>query len=908
MHDEAATHYVDMIDQTSLGHRYLKEQFGITPRIGWQIDPFGHSAVQAYLLGAELGFDAFFFARADYQDIIKRRKERTMEVIWQGSKSLGASAQIFAGLLWHHYEPPHEFQFDISSTTSPIQDDPALFGYNVPKLVDLFVEYATNQSKEYRTNHVMWPMGDDFAYENANTWYKQIDKLIHYVNKDGRVSAFYSTPSIYLDAVHAANATWHLKTDDYFPYSDCPHCFWTGYFTSRPALKGYVRKLSALLQAARQVEFLVGKNSTGPNTDSLEEAVAILQHHDGVSGTEQQHVANDYAARLAAGESEAEMVFNKALASLISTNATVSTSLVEEVNSKPARRVVTDIGDPAPSSGSADLNLVQCNLLNVSYCPPTEVELKPGKSFVVVTYNPLGWEREDFVRVPVSSSKIEVIDAENNVIPSQLIPITDADRKLRNKYVELHAGVNASTVPKFFLVFAAAVPPLGYTSFVVRPSSSNTTTAKMSSYETRRVGRSVYLKSSQLQLNFSKQTALLTQMKNKKTGVSTSLEQSYCWYNGSSGITAEDLNQASGAYLFRPNTSECFPFNSSHQTMTVFRGPLVEEVHQQFSPWVSQVTRVYTNVEHAEIQFTVGPIPIDDSNGKEIVTKITTPLKTEKSFYTDSNGRDFLKRVRDYRPDWDLEVIEPVAGNYYPLNLGIYMKDNESDVSVLVDRALGGSSIEDGQLEIMLHRRLLYDDHRGVAEALNETVCSNDGHCEGLTVQGKFYINISPSEVAAEWRRIKGQQILMPLQLSFSVLEDGNTEPLRTPRFSALKVGYELPLNIAVMTLQELNEEEVLLRLANLFEVDESTRLSRTSTVDLLNLFPNHKIKEVKEVTLSANQEKSEVKKLEWNIEASEASPKILRGRPLRDDETIVEIAPMEIRTFLLRVRSNKHH
>ena len=54
MHDEATTHYVDMIDQTTLGHRYIKEQFGKTPRIGWQIDPFGHSAVQAYLLGAEV--------------------------------------------------------------------------------------------------------------------------------------------------------------------------------------------------------------------------------------------------------------------------------------------------------------------------------------------------------------------------------------------------------------------------------------------------------------------------------------------------------------------------------------------------------------------------------------------------------------------------------------------------------------------------------------------------------------------------------------------------------------------------------------------------------------------------------------------------------------------------------------
>ena len=62
--------------------------------------------------------------------------------------------------------------------------------------------------------------------------------------------------------------------------------------------------VSYSLQAARQLEFLVGRNKGSPNTDSLEEAMALLQHHDGVSGTSKQHAANDYAKRLSRGSVE----------------------------------------------------------------------------------------------------------------------------------------------------------------------------------------------------------------------------------------------------------------------------------------------------------------------------------------------------------------------------------------------------------------------------------------------------------------------------------------------------------------------------------------------------------------------------------------------------------------------------
>ncbi|XP_009415848.2 probable alpha-mannosidase At5g13980 isoform X1 [Musa acuminata AAA Group] len=878
MHDEAAVHYIDMIDQTTLGHRFIKQEFGIIPRIGWQIDPFGHSAVQAYLLSAEVGFDALYFFRIDYQDLAKRKDLKSLEVIWRASKSRGLSADIFTGIFPKNYEPPPGgFYFEVNDDSPVIQDDPLLFDYNVQERVDDFVAAALSQANITRANHIMFTMGTDFKYQYANSWFRQLDKFIHYVNKDGRVNALYSTPSIYTDAKYALEESWPLKTGDFFPYADNPNAYWTGYFTSRPAIKGYVRMMSAYYLAARQLEFFTERNSSGYTTDSLADALAIAQHHDAVTGTEKQHVANDYAKRLSIGYSEAEKLVGASL-----------TCLTEPISS--------------PGCYNTTTKFEQCPLLNISYCPPSEVDLSLGKKMIVLVYNSLGWKRNDIIRIPVISESI-VHDSDGNEIESQLLPLADATINLRSHHVKAYLGISPSITPKFWLIFAVSVPPLGFNTYFVSSTKGKGagSVASVSTFYSSEESKSsnIEVGKGKLKLLYNVKDGTLTHYLNSRSLVKASMEQTYSYYAGDSGSGSDP--QASGAYIFRPNGT--FPIKPEKKTpTTIVRGSILDEVHQQINPWIYQVSRVYKDKEHAEVEFTVGPIPVDDEIGKEIVTKITTGMATNKTFYTDSNGRDFIKRVRDYRSDLELQVNQPVAGNYYPINLGIYMQDDSTEFSVLVDRSVGGSSILDGQIELMLHRRLLYDDGRGVGEALNETVCLN-GECAGLTVQGKFYVKIDPLGEGSRWRRTFGQEIYSPLLVAFSIEDGGNWTGSHTANFSAMDPSYSLPDNVALITLQALEDGNVLLRLAHLYEVGEHKDLSAMAYVELKKMFPVRKIGNIIEMNLSANQEKTamEKKRLKWKTEGTSGVETIARGAPVDPSKLVVELAPMEVRTFLIK-------
>jgi hypothetical protein len=61
-----------------------------------------------------MGFDAWFFARLDYQDKNKRQNDKELEWVWRpNAESLGTDVQIFTHVTYNHYSAPDGFNFEI---------------------------------------------------------------------------------------------------------------------------------------------------------------------------------------------------------------------------------------------------------------------------------------------------------------------------------------------------------------------------------------------------------------------------------------------------------------------------------------------------------------------------------------------------------------------------------------------------------------------------------------------------------------------------------------------------------------------------------------------------------------------------------------------------------------------------
>lgn len=99
-----------------------------------------------------------------------------------------------------------------------------------------------------------------------------------------------------------------------------------------------------------------------------------------------------------------------------------------------------------------------------------------------------------------------------------------------------------------------------------------------------------------------------------------------------------------------------------------------------------------------------------------------------------------IERKLDNRPTWNFTNTNSIAGNYFPVNSAIAMRDTEQEIQVTLSnsRAQGGSSLKPGQMELMQNRRLSKVDTKGVGEPLDEV----DAEGNGIKVADTYYLHI----------------------------------------------------------------------------------------------------------------------------------------------------------------------
>lgn len=394
-------------------------------------------------------------------------------------------------------------------------------------------------------------------------------------------------------------------------------------------------------------------------------------------------------------------------------------------------------------NNNSSLKFTYCDYLNISSCGVTETE----SSFAVNVYNGIARAVTSYIRVPVNSQSYTVTGPDGKPVESQIVAVSHETAQLRK-----------TGSASYELVFEVTAPPIGYSTYLVMKASRLSKFNRKTSVYSKNIkitGNTVF-ENEFLKLEISADTGRLVRMSRKDRALSIDVDQQFFWYNGSTGNDAS--RQTSGAYIFRPNKTKPYEICDSNKAkVTVVQGPLVQEIRQTFGPIVSQVIRLYKNTPYAEFEHTVGPIPVADGLGKEIITRFDTNIKSDGKFYTDANGREMKERVRNHRDTWTLNVSEPVSGNYYPVNSRIYIKDSTSQLTVMSDRSQGGASINDGQMEVMLHRRLLVDDFLGVGEPLNETT----GEGKGLVIRGKHRVLLTTPDEAAQFHRKQGELMMI---------------------------------------------------------------------------------------------------------------------------------------------------
>jgi len=721
MTDEANVELFSMLDQLVEGHAFLRSTFGVRPRSSWSVDSFGHGGAFPYLL-AKSGIDNMVIMRIHYAWKEWLARTQQGDFLWkQAWERDGSAAPLCHNFPYDIYSIKHScgphpqtclgFDFrhvageynEFSMAYTPIK------AANLAGRAELLLDQYGRTGSLLPHNTVLVPLGDDFRYSSTTEFdqqYSNYRQLMDYINSrpELHASVTFGTLTDYFDTVRARMSQFNTLTGDFHVYSDIfsegRPAYWSGYYSTRPALKLLSRRLAGALRSAEILYTVAASLETSniaPAFSQLQSArrhLALFQHHDAITGTSKHFVMADYQHKLEAGLTG-----------------------VDSVTELAAQQLLPGLGE------GQQLRLLQARQDNSVDTQLRVLRLRSGQNISLVVGNTLGQAREEAVTVLVSRTAVCVADHTGSAVPFQLTPALQG-----RENTPRHS-------PPYQLVFLASLPALGLATFTLYPCQveeqpstqvyclhckyNNNTQLPYSLAPLPRAG--IQLENQVYKLEFDSQTKQLVGVTNKLEGRRRQVSLQLFAY--------PSQPFRSGAYLLSVDTEAAVevvgPSDLVMVSSTLVSGPVYTEL---VADWRLQGEGGESRVEtRYRLHHTAGPAgeavwveqrldlgPAPNLRDREIALRLSSGLNSHNSWYTDQAGLGFIKRER--------VAGLGLAGNHYPVTQAAFIEDGEARLTLVVEHASGASSLQAGQLEVMLDRRTAYDDGRGMGEGVLDSV------------------------------------------------------------------------------------------------------------------------------------------------------------------------------------------
>ncbi|XP_072931215.1 alpha-mannosidase 2 [Epargyreus clarus] len=737
MPDEACTHIYSLVDQFIEGHHWVKTNLGILPKTGWSIDTFGHGATVPYILDKS-GLEGTVIQRIHYawkQWLAQRQIE---EFYWTPGWSAEKPNMIV------HNQP-----FDIYSIKSTCGPHPSVcLSFDFRKIPGEYSEYTarhediTDQNlhsksktliEEYErigslTTHniVLVPLGDDFRYEYGvefDAQYINYMKMFNYINEHKEIfnaDVSFGTTQDYFDMIKLRLKNIPTLKGDFFVYSDIfsegKPAYWSGYYTTRPYMKLLARQCEHHLRTAEILFTLVFnylKQSRSQHSvrltasekkleKSYEQLInarrnlGLFQHHDAITGTSKVNVMNDYGTKL-------------------------FTSLYHCLRLQEAALTAIMIPDPKLHSQSILQSEVEWETFGK---PVRKLQISFVDKKKVVLFNPLAEERTDIITLMSNTTNVRIYDTrKKRYVQYQVTPNVDIRKD----------GKHVISDTNFDVMFIATLPPLTSATYNIEEHINKSnhcvvycnnceqlkSDKKKSNFITKKMmPGDIQLENSELKLLVNRNTGFLRQVHQKDMKRKHVVEVQMGAY--------QSAQRHSGAYLFMPDydapeKNVLHPYStwdSMHDdNIIIISGPVSTEITTMYLPFLVHTVRIY-NVDDPILSRAIYIENIVDfenppkNRETELFMRIQTGIQNGDTpeYYTDQNGFQYQKRIKV-----DKVGIE---ANYYPITTMAWIQDDDTRLTLLTDHAQGSASFEPGRLEVMLDRRTLYDDFRGVGEGV----------------------------------------------------------------------------------------------------------------------------------------------------------------------------------------------